>query len=144
MGEAILVAGEVPAEDREAATAVVKGLEEAFNAHDAAALSACFAAEASWTNAAGMRLDGRGAIAEFGGRAFQGPLRDAYARYEVVKLLAIAPGVVGVNVRQIPTDRAGRAVDGPRGAATYVIAREQGSWRIVVGQNNAVTTLPDG
>ncbi|WP_017558546.1 SgcJ/EcaC family oxidoreductase [Nocardiopsis baichengensis] len=144
MAEGMLVAGEVAAEERQAATAVVKDLEEAFNAHDAAALSACFAAEASWTNAAGMRLDGREAIAGFGARAFQGPLRDAYARYEVVKLLAIVPGAVGVNVRQVPTDEADRTVDGHHGVATYVVAREQGAWRIVVGQNNAVAALPGG
>ncbi|WP_017624144.1 YybH family protein [Nocardiopsis chromatogenes] len=144
MAEGIVVAGDVPTEERQAAMAVVKDLEEAFNAHDAVALSACFAEEASWTNAAGMRLDGREAIAGFGGPAFRGPLREAYARYEVVKLLAVAPGVVGVNVRQVPTDGAGRTVEGPRGVTTCVIARDQGVWRIVVGQNNAVAALPDG
>ncbi|MFD0349506.1 hypothetical protein ACFQ0M_32705 [Kitasatospora aburaviensis] len=68
----------------------------------------------------------------------KGLLRDAYARYDVVRLLAVAPGVIAVNVRQTPTDRDDNVVESAWGAALYVIARREGGWRIVAGQNNAV------
>ncbi|GGS05539.1 hypothetical protein GCM10010252_50330 [Streptomyces aureoverticillatus] len=138
MTSEILVVGAVSAETRAAVTGVVKDLEKAFNAHDPVALSEQFADEASWTNAVGTRLDGRAAIAEFSGPAMKGFLRDSYARYDVVKLLEIAPDVIGVNVRQTPTDASGNPVEGPHGVTTYVIARRRDGWKIVVGQNSAV------
>ncbi|MFD3698080.1 SgcJ/EcaC family oxidoreductase [Streptomyces sp. NPDC058646] len=138
----ILVVGAISAEVRAAVTGVVKDLEEAFNAHDAIALSEQFALEASWTNAVGRRLDSREAIAEFSGPALKGFLRDAYARYDVVKLLEVVPGVIAVNVRQIPTDSSGTPVEGPRGVTSYVIAQQRDGWKIVVGQNSAVDALP--
>lgn len=142
MTNEILVVGAIPAQTQAAVTAVVKDLEKAFNAHDPIALSEQFAEEASWTNAVGTRLDGRAAIAEFSGPAMKGFLRDSYARYDVVKLLAIAPEVIGVNVRQTPTDSSGNPVEGPHGVTTYVIARQQDGWKIVVGQNAAVNAPP--
>jgi uncharacterized protein (TIGR02246 family) len=138
MSNDILVVGSISAETRAAVTAVVKDLEKAFNAHDAVALSEQFAVEASWTNAVGTRLDGRAQIAEFSKPAMEGFLRYAYARYDVEKLLEIADGVIAVNVHQTPTDSAGTPVEGPHGATTYVIARREGGWRIVVGQNSSV------
>ncbi|MFD9068659.1 SgcJ/EcaC family oxidoreductase [Streptomyces lasiicapitis] len=140
----ILVVGDISAETRAAVTGVVKDLEKAFNAHDPLALSDQFGQEASWTNAVGTRLDGREAIAEFSGPAMKGFLRDSYARYDVVKLLEITPEVIGVNVHQTPTDSSGDPVEGPHGVTTYVIARQGdgGGWKIVVGQNSAVTA-PD-
>ncbi|EPH42923.1 SgcJ/EcaC family oxidoreductase [Streptomyces aurantiacus] len=144
MTNEVLVVGAVSAETRAAVTGVVKGLESAFNAHDPIALSEQFAHEASWTNAVGTRLDGREAIAEFSGPAMKGFLRDSYARYDVVKLLEIAPEVIGVNVRQTPTDSSGNPVDGPHGVTTYVVARQPDGWKIVVGQNSAVGGPPAG
>ncbi|ARX81269.1 MULTISPECIES: SgcJ/EcaC family oxidoreductase [Streptomyces] len=142
MTNEILVVGAIPARTQAAVTAVVKDLEQAFNAHDPVALSEQFARETSWTNAVGTRLDGRAAIAEFSGPAMKGFLRDSYARYDVVKLLEITPEVIGVNVRQTPTDSSGNPVAGPHGVTTYVIARQQEGWKIVVGQNAPVDAPP--
>ncbi|MGV9266745.1 SgcJ/EcaC family oxidoreductase [Kitasatospora sp. NPDC003701] len=138
MANEALVVGDVPATTRTAVTGVVKALEQAFNDKDAVALGEQFARHASWTNARGTRLDGRAAITGFSAPAMEGFLRDSFARYEVVKLLAIAPEVIAVNVVQTPTDRDGNAVDGARGATLYVIARQVDGWKIVAGQNNAV------
>ncbi|WP_380279934.1 YybH family protein [Kitasatospora purpeofusca] len=138
MTDGLLVAGDVPVEVREAVAGVVAALEDAFNRKDAQALGAQFGERASWTNAAGTRLDGRAEITEFSGPAMRKFLKDAYARYEVVKLLAVADGVVAVNVAQTPTDAEGRPVEGPHGRALYVVARQADGWKIVAGQNNAV------
>jgi uncharacterized protein (TIGR02246 family) len=138
----ILVVGTVSPEVRAAVTGVVKGLERAFNEKDPIALGERFAEHASWTNARGTRLDGREAITEFGAVAMKSFLGDSFARYDVVKLLEIAPDVIAVNVVQTPTDSTGSPVDGPRGATLYVIARQADGWRIAAGQNMAVDPRP--
>lgn len=138
----ILVVGDIPAQTRAAVTGVVKALEKAFNAKDPVALSEQFAQRTSWTNAMGTRLDSREKIAEFSAPAMKDFLRDSYARYDVVKLMEIAPGVIAVNVVQTPTDSAGTPVEGARGVTLYVIARQPDGWKIVAGQNMAVKAPP--
>ncbi|WP_395106791.1 SgcJ/EcaC family oxidoreductase [Actinomadura sp. SCN-SB] len=138
----VLVVGEIPPETQEAVTGVVKALEKAFNTKDPIALSEQYAEETSWSNARGVRLDGRQAIAESGAPAMKGFLRDSYARYDVVKLLEIAPDVIAVNVRQTPTDSAGSPIQGTGGVTLYVIARRGSGWKIVAGQNTPVEPAP--
>ncbi|MEU2129853.1 SgcJ/EcaC family oxidoreductase [Streptomyces sp. NPDC018352] len=134
----ILVVGTISPETRTAVTGVVKRLEKAFNVKDPVALGEQYTEHASWTNARGTRLDGREAITEFSAPALKSFLHDSFARYDVVKMLAIAPDVIAVNVVQTPTDSAGDPVDGPWGATLYVIAEQVDGWRIVAGQNMAV------
>ncbi|MFI0410071.1 SgcJ/EcaC family oxidoreductase [Actinomadura sp. 3N508] len=134
----ILVVGEISAETQAAVTGVVKALEKAFNVKDPIALSEQFARQTSWTNAMGTRLDGRESIAESGAPALKGFLRDSYARYDVVKLLEIAPEVIAVTVAQTPTDESGNPVEGAHGATLYVIAKRTDGWKIVAGQNTAI------
>lgn len=138
MAKDILVVGDVPADVREAVVGVVKGLERAFNENDAAALGEQYSEDASWTNALGRRLDGRAEIAGFAAPALESFLKDSRARYDVVKLLAVAPEVVAVNVEQTPVDAAGDPIDDKHGRALYVIARRPDGWKIVAGQNNAI------
>ncbi|GLZ13013.1 hypothetical protein Acsp04_32480 [Actinomadura sp. NBRC 104425] len=140
MAHDILVVGNIPAETQAAVNDVVKALEKAFNDKDPIALSEQFAEQTSWTNAAGKRLDGREAIAEFSAPAMQTFLRDAYARYDVVKLLELAPDVIAVNVTQTPTDSAGTPVKGTHGTAFHIIAKQHDGWKIVAGQNTPYTT----
>lgn len=137
-----LAVGAISPETRAAVTRVVKRLEEAFNSKDAIALSEQFAQRTSWSNAMGKRLDDRETIAGFSAPAMKGFLRDSYARYEIVKLLEIAPEVIAVNVAQTPTDRAGNPVEGAHGATLYVIAKQAGDWKIVAGQNTAIDAPP--
>ncbi|MCX4852023.1 SgcJ/EcaC family oxidoreductase [Streptomyces sp. NBC_00893] len=111
----ILVVGMISPETRTAVTGVVKRLEKAFNVKDPVALGEQYTEHASWTNARGTRLDGREAITEFSAPALKSFLHDSLARYDVVKMLEIAPDVIAVNVAQTPTDSAGNPVDGPWG-----------------------------
>jgi len=136
----VLKVGAIAPEVEAAVTGVVKALEKAFNAKDAVGLSEQFARRTSWTNAMGTRLDDRETIAETSVLALKEHLRDSYAHYEVVKLMEIAPEVIAVNVAQTPTDRAGEPVEGARGAALYVIARQDDGWKIVAGQNTIVAS----
>ncbi|MER5497776.1 MULTISPECIES: SgcJ/EcaC family oxidoreductase [unclassified Streptomyces] len=134
----ILFVGTISPETRAAVTGVVKALEKAFNEKDPIALGEQYAENASWTNAKGTRLDGRTAIVEFSAPALKSFLSESFARYEVVKMLAIAPDVIAVNVVQTPTDSTGEPTDGPWGATLYVIAEQADGWHIAAGQNMAV------
>ncbi len=142
MADDIIVVGDITQEAREAVTSVVKALENAFNTKDPIALSEQFAEETSWSNARGMRFDGRTAILEFSRPAMKDFLRDSYARYDVVKLLELAPDVIAVNVTQTPTDKEGAPIQDIGGSAFYVISRRQNGWKIVAGQNTPVEHTP--
>ncbi|MGW2182801.1 SgcJ/EcaC family oxidoreductase [Streptomyces sp. NPDC001732] len=139
MTSGILVVGTISPETRAAVIGVVKGLEKAFNTKDPVALSEQYTEHASWTNAKGTRLDGREAIAEFSAPAMKSFLRDSFARYDVVKMLEMAPDVIAANVVQTPTDSTGNPLDdSPWGATLYVVTKQADGWRIAAGQNMAV------
>jgi uncharacterized protein (TIGR02246 family) len=135
------VVGAISPKTRADVIGVVKALEDSVNAHDPVALSGLYAEEASWSTVMGKRLDGRDAILEFAVPAMRGAL-NAYARYDVVKLLEIRPDVIAVNAVQTPTDSAGTPVEGSRGATLYIIAEEPDGWKIVAGQNTFLGGSP--
>lgn len=133
-----LIVGPITDTDRAGATAAVHALEHAFNTNDADALGALYTDQASWTNAAGTRLDGRAQITDFAKKAMAGFLADSRARYEVVKLLSLAPGLIAANVHQTPVDAAGEPAEGPHGRALYILTRTPQGWLIAAGQNSAL------
>ncbi|WP_067825394.1 SgcJ/EcaC family oxidoreductase [Actinomadura kijaniata] len=143
MANDVQVVGDIPVETREAVTGVVRALEKAFNAKDPDALGEQYAHDSSWTNAMGRTLGGREEITEFSRPAMKGFLKDSRARYEIVRMLAVAPEVIAVNVAQTPVDASGEPVRAPHGRALYVIARREDGWKIVAGQNSAIDPPTD-
>jgi uncharacterized protein (TIGR02246 family) len=98
-----------------------------------------FREDAIWTTAHGRRLDGRAAIAEFTRRVLPGAMADSTATYEPVQVLFIRPDVAAVKVRQRPVAWTGEPLPGEsEGSPLYVMAKEDGRWVIVVGQNTIV------
>ena len=126
---------------RQAAETVVQSVQDAFNRRDPEALAAAFTDDATWTTVFGRRLDGRAAIAEFGREALP-RMGDQYARYAVVRLLAVRPDVLVVNVAQTPTTASGEPADGVPGAALYLLTDGPAGWRIAAGQNTFVGAPP--
>lgn len=96
-----------------------------------------FREDAIWTTAHGRRLFGREAISDFTHRVLPGAMRESTVTYEVEHVLFIRPDVAAVKVRGQY-----RTPDGePRGNATspmYVMAKEDGRWRLVASQNTEV------
>ncbi|MFL1380191.1 MULTISPECIES: SgcJ/EcaC family oxidoreductase [unclassified Nocardiopsis] len=133
-----LTVGPLTDTDRADATAAVHALEHAFNTNDPDALGALYTDHASWTNAAGTRLDGRREITDFARKAMTGLLADSRARYEVVKLLSLAPDLIAANVHQTPVDTTGAPAEGAHGRALYILTRTPHGWRIAAGQNTAI------
>lgn len=123
----------VTPEMTEAAHAVIESLQAAFNRHDPIAISEHFAEEAAWATVMGKELAGREEIAEFGHTVMKS-LANSHARYDITRLVALAPDVVAIRTQQQPVDADGVPIDGPGGAGLYVIARRGDRWPIVAGQ----------
>ncbi|WP_171164194.1 SgcJ/EcaC family oxidoreductase [Streptomyces sp. I05A-00742] len=124
----------VPADVEAAVRDVVRALQDAYNAKDADVLGEQYALNATWTNAMGMRADGREGIAE-AARKVLPVLPDQPVRYDVVRMFAIRPDVIAVNVVQTPVDGDGEPVEGAQGAPLYVISKEEDGWKIIAGMN---------
>jgi uncharacterized protein (TIGR02246 family) len=109
---------------------------------------ALFRHDAVWTTAMGKRLQGREEIASFTARVLPGAMRESTATYDVVHTVLARPDVAVINVRQRPVTHEGELLeDEPQGHPTYVVAREEGRWLIVSGQNTRIAdpeTLADG
>jgi uncharacterized protein (TIGR02246 family) len=98
-----------------------------------------FRDDAIWTTAHGKRLTGREEISAFTHKVLPGAMRESTATYEVVHVLFIRPDIAAVKVRQRPVTLDGRPIlDDNEGSPLYVMAKEDGVWRLVAGQNTLV------
>lgn len=122
------------------ALALVRGVQDAFNAREPAALAANFAEITAWTGVAGKRMNSRSEIDSFA-REVMPRMGDSQVRYAITNLLAIAHNLLVINVLQTPTDHDGNPVEGARGFTIYIAAPMSDGWKIVAGQNGF---LPDG
>ncbi|TKT77595.1 SgcJ/EcaC family oxidoreductase [Aquamicrobium sp. LC103] len=129
-------------EQQAAVRALVKAMQDAFNAKDAAALARNLGEDATWTNAIGLRARGRREIERLA-RTMMIRNARSFARYDIVDVIAVRPDVCVVNLLQVPTDRDGNEIEEITAAPSYVIAREYDGWKIVAGQNTLVAS-PEG
>ena len=66
-------------------------------------------------------------------------MKESTATYEVVHVVFVRPDVAAVKVRQRPVTLDGQPIEGQReGSPLYVMAREDGRWCLVAGQNTLV------
>ena len=100
---------------------------------------ALFREDAIWTTAAGKLLIGRDEIAAFTRKVLPGAMKNLVPSYEVVHVLFIRPDVAAVKVRQRYLTPAGEFVaEQGEGTPMYVMAKEDGQWRLTANQNTAV------
>jgi uncharacterized protein (TIGR02246 family) len=98
-----------------------------------------FRPDAIWTTAHGKRLTGRDEISAFTHQVLPGAMKESTATYEVVQVVFIRADVAAVKVRQRPVTLDGQPIEGqPEGSPLYVMAKEDGHWRLVAGQNTLV------
>jgi uncharacterized protein (TIGR02246 family) len=98
-----------------------------------------FRPDAIWTTGHGKRLTGRDEISAFTHQVLPGAMKDSTATYEVVHVLFIRPDVAAVKVRQRPVTLDGQPIEGQNeGSPLYVMAKEDGQWRLVAAQNTEV------
>jgi uncharacterized protein (TIGR02246 family) len=123
--------------------AVVAALERAQQKEDPDAFVGLFRDDAIWTTAHGKRLFGLDAISEFTHRVLPGAMTDSTATYEVEYVLFIRADVAAVKVRQRAVTLDLVPIPGEHeGSPLYVMVRDDGQWRIVVGQNTVVQPSP--
>jgi uncharacterized protein (TIGR02246 family) len=92
-----------------------------------------------WTTAHGRCLSGWDEINTFTHDALPGAMKKSTAIYEVVRILFVRPDVAVVNVHQRPVLWDSRSFEGvPEGRPIYVMAKDDGNWRIAAGQNTHV------
>jgi uncharacterized protein (TIGR02246 family) len=98
-----------------------------------------FRADALWTTGGGKRLTGRDEIAAFTSQVLPGAMKESTATYEVVHVLFIRPDVAAVKVRQRPATLDLRPIEGAQeGSPLYIMAKDEGEWRLVAAQNTPV------
>ncbi|MFC0842671.1 SgcJ/EcaC family oxidoreductase [Streptomyces noboritoensis] len=92
-----------------------------------------------WTTAHGKRLSGWDEIDGFTRQVLPGAMKQSTATYEVVRILFVRPDVAAVNVHQRPVTLDGQPIeDYPEGRPMYVLAKDNGRWRIAAAQNTQV------
>lgn len=101
-----------------------------------------FRADAIWTTAHGKRLFGRGEIATFTRKVLPGAMRESTVTYEVEHILFIRPDVAAVKARAQYRTLDGEPVGNPN-TPMYVMAQEDGEWRLVASQNTPVIDPDD-
>ncbi|MDT0343569.1 SgcJ/EcaC family oxidoreductase [Streptomyces litchfieldiae] len=123
--------------DIEAITQVVATLEHAQQNELPDEFVGLFRADAIWTTGHGRRLFGREEISAFTHRVLPGAMKDSTATYEVEYVLFIRPDVAAVKARARYWTHDGEPV-GNAGSPLYVMAKEDGHWRLVACQNTEV------
>ncbi|WP_306935641.1 SgcJ/EcaC family oxidoreductase [Streptomyces phaeochromogenes] len=96
-----------------------------------------FRADAIWTTGHGKRLTGRDEISAFTHKVLPGAMKDSTATYEVVHVLFIRPDVAAVKAQAQYWTLEGQPI-GNAGTPLYVMAKEDGQWRLVACQNTEV------
>jgi uncharacterized protein (TIGR02246 family) len=126
--------------ERDAIEQVVAKVEHAQQNALPDEFAAFFRDDAVWTTAHGKRLIGQAEISEFTHRVLPAASAEpTTAQYRVTHVVFARPDVAVVQIRQRPVTRDGDPVpDQPEGRPTYVMAKEDGDWKIVMGQNTQV------
>lgn len=98
-----------------------------------------FRQDAIWTTGGGKRLIGRDEISAFTHQVLPGAMKDSTATYEVTYVLFVRPDVAAVKVRQRPVTLDGEPIEGQNeGSPLYIMAKDDGRWCLVAGQNTVV------
>jgi uncharacterized protein (TIGR02246 family) len=114
----------------------VAELERSQREEDVLGFLALFSPDAVWVTGGGKRLIGLDEIREFTQRVLPGAFANGSVDYDVEHVSMISANVALTGVRQVYKDDGGQVTS--RGLPSYVWREEEGTWRIVAGQNTAV------
>ncbi len=127
--------------DRSAIEAVISDVETGFNTKDPELSVAHFARNASAVTVGGARSSGLDALLAAHRSAFAGPLRDQYARYDVLDIVFLRRDVALAHKGARAVEADGTPIDvGHAMVALYVLVKEGGRWWIVSRQNTLVAS----
>ncbi|GAA0835087.1 SgcJ/EcaC family oxidoreductase [Streptosporangium amethystogenes subsp. fukuiense] len=128
-----------PQSDVDAIVGLVAAVQEAQQNEQVEAFLSLFRkADPVWTTGHGKRLSGWETIHDFTAQVLPGSTQYGTAAYTPVRILFIRPDVAAVNVHQVPLTPDGTPADGPEGRPFYILAKEEGLWKIAAAQNTQV------
>ena len=140
--------GAEEAEAREAIDAVARLVEElqaGWDLHDADLSNRHFAADVMWGSPFGATVHGYEELHAIHVRLKQQNRGGPSSRFEIVKVLAPAPGVAVAQVRPVALEPDGQPIepsDDVTGSfsemALYVLVRWDGAWWLAAGQNTPI------
>jgi uncharacterized protein (TIGR02246 family) len=141
----------------DAIVALVAGVEAAQQNAVPDEFLSVFRADAFWTTAHGKRLTGLDEISAFTHKVLPATVDEPVtATYAAEYILFVRPDIAAVKIRQRPVTRDGQALDevfrgqedpaalvaehpdAVPGTPLYVLAKDDGTWRIAAAQNTRV------
>lgn len=136
------------AEAQEAIDAVARLVEElqaGWDQHDADLANRHFAADIMWGSPFGATVHGYEELHAIHVRLKQQRRGGPSSRFEIVRVLAPAPGVAVAQVRRVALDPDGQPIK-PSGDVTgsfsemalYILVRRDGVWWLAAGQNTPI------
>jgi uncharacterized protein (TIGR02246 family) len=131
--------------DRQAIAAVMDRFMDAWNRHDATAFAAVFAEDADFTNWRGMGASGRSKIEAFHAPMFATIFKNSHQTYTAINTRFIRPDVAAVDVHWSMTgamDAQGNPRLDRQGLLSFIMAKHDDEWQIVVMHNLDLTALP--
>jgi PPOX class F420-dependent enzyme/OxyR family protein/uncharacterized protein (TIGR02246 family) len=133
----------------QAAAALAAELQAGVDSRDADVFNRHFAADVMWGSPFGATVHGYDQLHAIHLRLMQIQRGGTASRYEVVNVLAPAPGVAVAQIRRTALGDDGQPVE-PSGDLTrafsemamYVLVRRDGTWWLAAGQNSPVLAPP--
>jgi uncharacterized protein (TIGR02246 family) len=129
----------------DAVARLVEELQAGWDQHDADQSNRHFAADVMWGSPFGVTVHGYEELHAIHVRLKQQGRGGLSSRFEVVRVLAPAPGVAVAQVRRVALDPDGQRVapsddvTGPFSEmALYVLVRRGGVWWVAAGQNTPI------
>jgi PPOX class F420-dependent enzyme/OxyR family protein/uncharacterized protein (TIGR02246 family) len=143
------VGGQAAREAADAAARLVEELQAGWDTRDADITNRHYAADILWGSPFGTTVHGYEPLHAIHVRLKQQGRGGPASRFEVVKVLAPAPGVALAQIRRAALGPDGQPVEPSRdltGAFSemvlYVLVRRGGTWWVAAGQNTAIQPPP--
>ena len=130
--------GKDAASDEAAIRAIVKSVEDGWNAHDGKAFAAPFAADADYVVVNGMYLKGREAIEQGHTQIFSTIYKESRNAATVKGVRFLRPDVAVAHVEWNLEFKAGGETRKAKALNTMVFTKESGKWGIAAFHNTPV------
>ena len=132
------------AADQKQVSAIVAGLEKAWNEHDMQALANLFHEDGTWVLWIGQVWKGRSTIEEGHAAVHKTVFRDSIQRKRIEELTFVGEGTAVVRTYDTLTGDERHPGQVVRSRKLLIVTRRDGNWKIAWGQNTRLAdSTPD-